>query len=110
MYAQPVWVNWFRKDDLPESIILNSRDPAAGKTETQVSKDMREITFSFAFDYHSYYFPQEIILFFEATYDEKKPLVNLVWSTPDGREIDLGNYSVTNSQANYLFLDEKLIN
>jgi peptide/nickel transport system permease protein len=110
VYAQPVWVNWFRKDDLPESIILNSRDPAAGKTETLVSKDMREITFSFAFDYRSYSFPQELNLFFEATYNEKKPLVNLVWSTPDGREIDLGNYSVTNSQANYLFLDERLIN
>jgi peptide/nickel transport system permease protein len=107
-YAQPVWVNWFRKDDLPESIVLNSRDPAAGKTDTPVSKDMREVSFTFAFDYHSNSFPQEIILFFEATYNEKKPLVNLVWSTPDGREMDLGNYSVTNSQTSYLFLDEKL--
>ena len=109
VYAQPVWVNWFRKDDLPESIIFNSRDPAVVKTETQVSQDMQETTFSFAFDYHSKSFPKELNLFFEATYGEKKPLVNLVWSTPDGREIDLGNYSVTNNQANYLYLDEKLM-
>jgi len=107
-YAQPVWVNWFRKDDLPESIVLNGRDPAAGKTDTQVSEDMREISYTFAFDYRYKYFPQDIILFFETTYTEKKPLVNLIWSTPDGREIDLGNFSVANTQANYLFLDENL--
>jgi peptide/nickel transport system permease protein len=107
-YAQPVWVNWFRKDDLPESIILNSRDPAAGKTDTPVSQDMREISFSYSFTYRSYSFPQEIILFFEAVYHEKKPLLNLTWVTPDGRELDMGSFSVTNSQTNYLFLDEKL--
>jgi peptide/nickel transport system permease protein len=107
-YAQPVWVNWFRKDDLPESIKLDSRDPAAGKTDTPVSQDMREISFSFAFDYHYKYFPQDIILFLDATYAEKRPLVNLVWSTPDGREMDLGNFSVASAQANYLFLDENV--
>jgi peptide/nickel transport system permease protein len=107
-YAQPVWVNWFRKDDLPKSVILNSRDPAIAKTDTPVSKDMREISFTFSFDYRSYSFPQEIIIFYEATYQEKKPLLNLIWITPDGRKVDFGNFSVTSAEAHYLFLDDKL--
>jgi peptide/nickel transport system permease protein len=108
VYAQPVWVNWFRKDDLPESIILNSRDPDVIKTEKTVSKDMREVSLTYSFDYHSYSFPQEIILFFDANCKEKKPLLSLVWSTPDGRDLDLGSFSITNTQLDYLFLDEKL--
>jgi peptide/nickel transport system permease protein len=101
-------VNWFRKDDLPKTIILNSRDASAGKSERTVSKDMWEISFSFAFDYHSYDFPQEIILSYEATYNAKKPLLSLVWTTPDGRELDLGSFSIINGQTNYVFLDNTL--
>jgi peptide/nickel transport system permease protein len=108
VYAQPVWVNWFRKDKLPETIILNSRDPAAGKSDQTVSADMREVSYSFSFDYRSYSFPQEIILFFEATYKEKRPLLKMTWITPDGRELDLGSFSITSVQSDYLFLDERL--
>jgi peptide/nickel transport system permease protein len=108
VYAQPVWVNWFRKDDLPETIILNSRDPSAGKSSKTVSKDMREVSFSFSFDYHSYSFPQEIIIFFDASYKAKKPLLKLTWNTPDGRNLDLGTFSITSAFSDYLFLDERL--
>lgn len=108
VYAQPVWVNWFRKDPLPETIVLNSLDPTAGKSEQTVSAGMRQISYTFPFDYRSKYFPQDVNIFFSTTYKEKKPLVNLVWSTPDGRELDLGNFSIINGQADYLYLDQKI--
>lgn len=107
-YAQPIWVNWFRKDKLPESMILNSTDPVAGRSEKTISPGIREITFAFPFTYRSKYLPQEIILFFQPTYNEKKPLVTLTWSTPDGRELDLGTFSVVNGQADYMFIDDKI--
>lgn len=108
VYAQPVWVNWFRKDDLPETVILNSRDPAAGKSIVPVSKEMQEVSFTLSFDYNSFSFPQEIIIFFEASYREKKPLCTTTWIRPDGRELDLGSFSIASRQSNYLFIDDVL--
>lgn len=108
-YAQPLWVNWFRKDPLPTSVILNSRDPKIEKTYQLVSNEMGQISFTFSFDYHSYDFPQEIILYMNANYKVKKPLLNLVWTTPDGRSLDLGNFSINSEEADYFFLDERLM-
>jgi peptide/nickel transport system permease protein len=108
VYAQPLWVNWFRKDDLPVTLVLNSHDPTAGKSDTIVSKDMREISFTFSFDYRSSSFPQEIIIYYEASYQEKKPLLNWTWTTPDGRNVEYGNFSINSAEAHYIFLDEKL--
>ena len=108
VYAQPLWVNWFRKDPLPTTVKIDSRNPAVGKTYKTDSNDMGEISFTFSFDYHSSSFPQGIILFLEANYKTKKPMLNLVWITPDGRNLDLGNFSITSAESDYLFLDERL--
>jgi peptide/nickel transport system permease protein len=108
--ALPEWLNLFRKVKLPRTIILDSRDStgAASKHTTLAAKGMTEITLSLPFDFPYGAFPQDLVIYFEAQYDEKLPLVSLTWLTPDGREIEMGSFSIVSSQAYYLSQDLKL--
>jgi len=112
--AAPAWVNLFRKDDLPSTIILNSRDRApsksgvVSKSATVVSEGMTEITISFRFDFPYGAFPQDLTVYVDAEYDEKMPLLSLTWLTPDGREIEVATSSIHSSYAYHLSQDEKL--
>jgi len=106
--AQPIWVNLFRKDDLPRTIVVNSQDQAVNKTTEVVSEDMTDISFSFTFDYPYNGFPQELSLFFETQYEEKPPYISLTWLTPDGREIRIGDFSADKNYTYRISLDEKL--
>ena len=95
--ASPTWVNFFRKNDLPSTIILNSRDGTARKRATVVSEEMTEITIPFLFDFPYGAFPQDLAVYVDAEYDEKIPLLSLTWLTPDGREIEVITSSILSS-------------
>ena len=101
-FAAPAWLNLFTTRDRPETIIRNSQpgeagQPGAEKTVTQISDEMWGTTYSLAFDYEYDDFPQEISVFFKAPYDQKAPHVDLVWVTPDGREIRMSSLSLEGS-------------
>jgi peptide/nickel transport system permease protein len=66
------------------------------------------VRLSFPFDFPYGEFPQDLVLRFEAQYEEKKPHLSLAWLTPDGREIDMGRFSITSSQTYYLSQDRGL--
>lgn len=108
--ALPQWINVFRKDKLPPTIILDSRDGAgaASKSTGPASEGMAEVTLSFPFDFSYGEFPQDLVIYFEAQYEKKKPHLSLAWLTPDGREIDMGRLSIAPSQTYYLSQDRTL--
>jgi len=119
--VQPAWTNYFRRDKLPGTIILDSQDEslpidmesgaegAVSKAFFDVTEEMREIVITFAFDYPYAGFPQDIVLMMDLEYEEKWPFVTFTLLTPDGREIELGNYSSLFDQDNYsLAKDDKL--
>ncbi|MGC9334145.1 MAG: ABC transporter permease subunit [Anaerolineae bacterium] len=112
--AQPAWVNLFRKDDLPSTIVLDSRQGAAFKSVQCGSGDVTEITFSFPFDYPYEGFPQEVALRVAAQYDRKKPLLTLTWRKPGaggaatGEEIEIGNFTIAPAFSYYASRDERL--
>jgi peptide/nickel transport system permease protein len=106
--AQPTWVNWFRKEKLPKTVILHESDPGVLKSKRIASEKMNEITIQFPFIYDSSQLPQNLVLYFDSTYEEKKPLITLTWQTADGRELDLGNLSVESHESYYLTQDERL--
>lgn len=91
--ALPAWVNWFRKNDLPATILLDSRQGDTGKQFTQTSEATSEIRLEYTFDYPYQDFPSDISLYVWANYAEKAPFLALTWITPDGREIRLKNVS-----------------
>ena len=96
--AMPAWVNLFRKDDLPPTIIMDTRVDPGVKTAEQDAKGMSTITISFTLDYPYASFVQDMVVRFFPTYDEKRPFVSMTWLTPDGRQLDLGSFAVVTGQ------------
>lgn len=86
--AGPRWVNLFPGINLPETIIVDSRE-AGTKSVRPFREGISEVEILLPFDYEYDDFPQELTLFFEAEYDKQVPSVSLIWLTSDGREISL---------------------
>ena len=106
--AQPIWMNWITPAKLPETIVMSSQDEGIVKTREAVSEELTEINISFPFDFPYDVFPQELTIFFTSEYQEKQPFVSLIWRTPDGREIEMGDFSVAKSQTYRASQDERL--
>ena len=105
--AQPQWVNLFPGKNLPKTIVLNSRDVGAKRTEP-ISVGVRSVQVSLEFEYPYNDFPSELTLFFDARFREKPPHVTLFWLTPDGRQLPLGEHSVGVSERYSVSLDRRL--
>jgi peptide/nickel transport system permease protein len=107
----PAWTNLFRKQKQPTTIVRNSRDESAltSKTVTEISEGMWDVVMTFDFDYNFDAFPQDLIVFMEATFVEKGPFVSLSWITPDGREIRLGEVTAKPSETYRFAQDERLL-
>ncbi len=107
--AQPKWINWFRRDKLPETFSMNTAD---GDVPTEViasGEESTELLYSFAFDYPYNSFPNELSVYFTAEFVEKYPHVSMNWLTPDGREIRVASLSLDKRSQNYrVSQDERL--
>lgn len=110
--AVPAWINLFRKEKLPETLVMTTHDGLVPKTREAVAEDMTDITFSFPYDYAYDAFPDELSIFFDSQFDsqfdEKKPHLSLTWRTPDGREIRIGSLSLERAQAYHVTQDDHL--
>jgi peptide/nickel transport system permease protein len=114
--AAPAWINAVSIQDLPPTMILDTRDSVAstGKHGTAtkkwqtVSDTMREATLSFTFDYPYDAAPQNIILSVDAEDSKKTIQLGLAWLTPDGREVDLGTHTMR-SAFTYFPLSDKRV-
>ena len=89
--ALPVWVNWFRENDLPTTQVLSSAAGQALKTVTTDPGGITRIGLTYTFEYEYVEFPQGILVYFSVPETEKKTFVALTWNTPDGREYHLSN-------------------
>jgi peptide/nickel transport system permease protein len=94
-YAEPVWVNWFRKDKLPPMIFMDSRDVTVSKVfQPGSSGNIEDITITFTLDYPYGGFPRDLLLYFDSEYEQKKPFAFVTLVTPDGREFLIGRFAV----------------
>ncbi len=106
--ARPRWVNALPGVNLPETIILRSRTNPAVKTVQATSDEMTEVTLTFAFSYPYDDFPQEVTVFLEPTFEERRPSVSMVWVRPDGQEWYLGDRTLRGPEAYRLSQDARL--
>ncbi|MFO7943616.1 MAG: ABC transporter permease [Anaerolineales bacterium] len=106
--AAPAWSNYFRAKKVPKTISLSSQDEGVEKTVEEGSGDRTEVDFSFTFDYQYDAFPNELTLFYNTQYEEKKPHVNLTWITPEGEEIRVGSMSAENGSS-YIFSQDEVL-
>ena len=104
--AQPLWVNYFRREKLPESFYLGSDE--AHKVVTANKNGFNDITITFPFTYDFASFPQELTLYFDATYTEKQPYVSALLTTPDGREIRILDSGIERKQTFLFSQDSRL--
>ena len=103
----PSWINIFRREKLPDTMVLSSKDGDGTKT-TEKTDSGEKSQIIFTWDYNYDQFPQELILYFTSTYAEKPPFASIKWLTPDGREIRIADFKV-DKQVTYRFSqDEKL--
>lgn len=108
--APPAWVNLFRENDMPETIVLDSRDGTAAKSIRQVSATATEIVIAFPFDYPYEDYPEDVSVRFSARYAEKRPFVALIWVTPDGVEDEIASFSAPPEGYTYhMARDETLL-
>jgi len=85
--AQPAWTNSFRRENLLSVLRLQGSDPNVTRTENVLDNGWRDVTVIYTFDYEYGDFPDEIILYVDSIFAEKRPFLSLTWLTPDGREI-----------------------
>jgi peptide/nickel transport system permease protein len=111
--AQPLWINWLRSDKLPETIVMSSSDTSPDnpvtKERTPLTEAMTDVLITFPFEYPYDGFPQDLTIYFTSTYEKKKPYVEMILVTPDGREIEISDFSVANREAYRFPQDEKLL-
>jgi peptide/nickel transport system permease protein len=107
-YAMPAWVNLFRSDDLPETIIIKSTDEETPKTTEPAGEGMTRIIMSFPFEYSSNLFPDDLSVYFKSSFIEKVPYVSLAWHTPDGRELRVADFSINKTYTYRANQDTKL--
>lgn len=107
--AVPEWMNLFANNTLAPTIVVDSRNNANVKKQSQeVSADMHTADFVLPFEYTSDGFPDEINLFLSAKFQQKKPQATMIWKTPDGREIRLGDTTVGTSERFAISIDQRL--
>lgn len=106
--AAPAWMNAFSEKKQPVSFFLSSADGTAMKEVETRQDGTQKITITYTFDYQYDDFPQDLILYVNSNYKTKKPLVSVVWITPDDRKLNLASYSVLPRDTYRFAQDEKL--
>jgi len=106
--ARPEWFNLFARDKMPKTVVLNSQDGTAEKT-VKTSPGVTDVWIDFTFDFTADTFPQELSLFTRAKFESKQPFVEMIWLTPDGREIKLGDFNSKAVDAYRFETDDRLV-
>ncbi|MGC8577271.1 MAG: ABC transporter permease [Thermoproteota archaeon] len=113
--AQPVWVNYFIGKNLPETIIIDSRnlqDKRVYKQENIIGGfGFKEINIVESFTYEYDDFPSEITLIVFSNFSGGFPFVSIYFQRPDGKEIQLISSTITSPKTTYyISQDPKIIN
>ncbi len=98
--ALPSWVNLFREDDLPSTILLDSRMDEVERVETVLPGNTKTITLTYLVDYPYTEFPKDMVIYYFPKYKEKVPFASVTITTPDGRVLELRGEMV-NHEKNY---------
>src|ERR1044071_4713037 len=107
-FAPPAWINFFSEKKNAESFAVKTSDGTMKKEVVQGAKGTATTTASYTFDFTYDVLPQDLILYFTSSYNEKQPFISAEWHTPDGRTIRLTNMAISQKQTYRMSQDEKL--
>jgi peptide/nickel transport system permease protein len=101
-FAPPAWINLFSTKKYAESFSIRTSDGSMVKEVTPGAEGSSTMVASYTYDFLYDYYPQDLILYFTSTYNEKQPFISVEWVTPDGRTIRVVN-TVLSRKFTYRF-------
>lgn len=104
--APPAWINLFKRQKLPPTLVLDSRERPDAKERVTHDDGTADVLIRFVFDYDYDAFPHELKLVYLSQYEEVPPFVNVLWRTPDGREFWLRSLTVQREREVYTLRDD----
>ena len=107
-FAPPAWFNLFLSRKLPVSFAASTAKGTMTKTVTPGAQHTGTVDISYAFDFSSDEYPQEMELYFTTKFQTKGPFVSIEWLTPDGRKIRIRNFGVDQKETYRFSQDTKL--
>lgn len=107
-FAPPAWINLFSSKKYAESFAVRTSDDTMMKEVTPGAEGTSTIESSYTFDFVSDYYPQEMILYLNSTYEQKQPFISVEWLTPDGRTVRIVNMALAQKQTYRFSQDDKL--
>jgi peptide/nickel transport system permease protein len=108
-FAPPAWFNAFRREKLPVSFAVRSSDGGMTKTVTQADATTSTIDIIYEFDFTYDGYPQEMILYFDAEFDEKQPFASIAWIMPNGEKIRIADTAIERETTFRIAQDTKLM-
>ena len=87
--AVPIWFNYLSRTPRLSTLVMDETSEEASVTTRALDNGWLEKTTTFKFEYNYGEIPSDVVLFLDPRYDEKFPFASMVWTTPDGRTIDL---------------------
>jgi peptide/nickel transport system permease protein len=108
-FAQPAWTNLFRANKLSETITINTATNPEYKTVTVKPDGSSAIKIVLPFKFETDTYPQDLSIYFNTTFKDKKPFVGIVLKTPDGRSIRLKNMALGATEVYRISQDKALI-
>jgi peptide/nickel transport system permease protein len=108
-YAPPEWTNWFKTKKEPVSFNVSTEDGKMKKVVTDLSADSKSIKMTYTFNFNADNYPQDVMLYFTNTYQDKQPFVDVVMTKPDGEKITIYQGGASAQQNIRFSQEQKLI-
>jgi peptide/nickel transport system permease protein len=107
-FAPPAWFNFLSREKMPESFSVSTSDGEMTKTVTPADATTSTIDITYEFDFQYDGYPQEMILYFDAQFNEKQPFASVAWVKPNGDRIRITDTAVDNKMTYRFSQDAKL--
>ena len=107
-FAPPVWFNYFSRKKYSVSFAASTSEGQIDKKVTVGDGNVSTVEMTYAFDFSYDTYPQEMLLYFTSTFDQKQPFVSIELLTPDNRTVRIANYAIGNEFTYRFSQDEKL--
>jgi peptide/nickel transport system permease protein len=107
-FAPPAWINLFSRSKYSESFAVKTSDGTMTKEVTPGAEGTSTMTISYPYDFSYDYFPQDLILYINSTYQEKQPFISVEWLKPNGEQIRVVNTALSRKETYRFSQDAKL--
>lgn len=107
-FAPPSWINLFSSKKYSESFAVSTADNEMSKSAVPGNDGITTYTITYEFDFSYDVYPQDMLLYVDASFAEKQPFLSMEWLTPDGRTVRIANFAVGNQHTYRFSQDDKL--